>query len=90
MEPQGMDINHRRSTLEIISDILRLEEASKTRIMYSSNMSHSQLERYLGFLVERGFLRRDVKPNPGVTYHVTDKGRYLLRSIDSVRELLER
>ena len=84
-----MEPNRRRSNLEIISDILRLNEASKTKIMYSSNMSYSQLEKYLHLLIERGFLQCTVKSNPGVVYRVTDKGQALLKSIEAVREMLE-
>jgi predicted transcriptional regulator len=80
--------NGRRSKLEIISDILLLGEASKTQIMYSSNMSYRQLERYLQLLVGRGFLQPVVKPNPGVKYRVTEKGQALLQSIEAVLKLL--
>ena len=45
-----MEPNHRRSALEIISEILGLGEATKTQIMYGSNMSYSQIQRYLEFL----------------------------------------
>jgi predicted transcriptional regulator len=85
-----MQISHRRSNLEIISDILRLKQASKTKIMYSSNMSYTQLEKYLQLLLERGFLQCTVKPNPGVIYHVTEKGEKLLKGIESVLELLDK
>ncbi len=83
-------MNHRRSNIEVIADILRLGEAGKTEIMYSANMSYRQLQKYLEFLVEGGFLDRHVVPNPGVKYKVTEKGRRLLHSIDAVLTLMER
>lgn len=84
-----MQPNQRRSNLEVIADILRLGAASKSQIMYSSNMSYAQIQRYLHFLVDRGFMERVVRPNPGVKYHVTQRGRLLLKRIESVHDLLE-
>ena len=74
--------------MEVIGDILRLGEAGKTEIMYSANMSYRQLQRYLAFLVEQGFLQRKVVPNPGVKYRTTRKGHRLLKSIDTMLDML--
>jgi predicted transcriptional regulator len=45
-------IGSRRSTVEIIFDILSVcsDGANKTAIMYQSNLSHDQLARYLTYL----------------------------------------
>ena len=83
-------MNNRRSNLEVIADILRLGEAGKTEIMYSANMSYRQLQKYLEFMVERGFLDKIIVPNPGVKYKVTEKGHQLLANIDVVLGLLDR
>jgi predicted transcriptional regulator len=71
--------------------MLRVGEngAGKTEIMYSANMSYSQLQKYLAFLLSHELISRVEVGNPIVTYHVTDKGRGLLRNIDTVMELLE-
>ncbi len=81
-------MNQRRSNIEVIADILRLGEAGKTEIMYSVNMSYVQLQKYLGFMVESGFLEQIVVPNPGIKYRVTEKGHRLLQSIDPILEQL--
>jgi predicted transcriptional regulator len=81
-------MNHRRSNIEVIADILRLGEAGKTEIMYSANMSYRQLQKYLDFMVESGFLDQIVVPNPGIKYKGTKKGRRLLESIEPILELL--
>lgn len=83
-----MELNQRRSSIEVIADILRLEEAGKTEIMYSANMSYRQLQKYLDFLVSEGFMERHVVPNPGVKYLITEKGRTLLDSIETMLGLL--
>jgi predicted transcriptional regulator len=83
-------MNNRRSNIEIIADMLRVGEngAGKTKIMYNVNMSYSQIQKYLGFLISHGFITKMKMGNPSVTYHVTESGLKLLKSIDSVREML--
>jgi len=82
-------MNNRRSNIEVIADMLRLGEAGKTEIMYSANMSYSQLQKYLKFLLQLGLIDKVTVGNPIVTYRVTKKGLRLLRSIDSILEMLE-
>lgn len=84
-------MNHRRSNVEIIADMLRVGEngAGKTEIMYSANMSYAQIQKYLGFLLSHGFIHKVKMGNPVVTYQVTDKGLGLLRNIDGIMEVLE-
>ena len=84
-------MNRRRSNIEIIADMLRVGEngAGKTEIMYSANMSYSQLQKYLGFLLSHRLVDKVEVGNPIVTYRVTDKGRGLLRDIDNITEMLE-
>ena len=86
-----MKVNRRRSNIEIIADMLRVGEngAGKTEIMYSANMSYTQIQKYLGFLLSHGFLNKVETGNPVVTYQVTDKGIELLRNIDNIVEVLE-
>ena len=84
-----MNLDRRRSSIEIIADMLRLGEAGKTEMMYSVNMSFFQLQKYLNFLLERGLVDKVKVGNPSITYRVTPKGLNLLRSIDAVLETLE-
>ena len=82
-------MNSRRSNIEVIADMLRLGEAGKTEIMYSANMSYSQLQKYLKFLLQLELIDKVTIGNPIVTYRVTKKGLGLLRSIDSILDVLE-
>jgi len=84
-------MNRRRSNIEIIADMLRVGEngAGKTKIMYSANMSYTQIEKYLAFLLSHELVNKVEVGNPVVTYHVTDKGRSLLNNIDNIIEVLE-
>ncbi len=82
-------MERRRSSIEVIADMLRLGEAGKTEIMYSANMSYFQLQKYLNFLLNLGLITKVKLGNPSVTYRVTRKGLKLLRQIDGILEMLE-
>ena len=84
-----LNIDRRRSNIEVIADMLRLGEAGKTEIMYSANMSYYQLKKYLNFLLQLRLIDKVTVGNPMVTYRVTRKGLRLLKSIDSILEILE-
>ncbi len=84
-----MKLEHRRSNIQVIADILRLGEAGKTEIMYSANMSYFQLQKYLKFLLQLELIDKVMVGNPIVTYRITEKGSRLLKSIDSILEILE-
>ena len=78
----------RRSSIEVIADMLRLGEAGKTEIMYSANMSYFQLKKYLKFLLDRGLITEVTLGNPSVTYRITPAGLKVLRNIDELLETL--
>ncbi len=84
-------VSQRRSNIEIIADMLRVGEngAGKTEIMYSANMSYSQIQKYLDYLVNQGFVNKVNMDNTMVAYQVTDNGLKLLKAIDSLMEMLE-
>ena len=63
--------------------------AGKTEIMYSANMSYSQIQKYLRFLIVHGFIDKVEVGNPVVNYRITDKGLSLVKSIDTVLEVLD-
>jgi predicted transcriptional regulator len=84
-----MKLERRRSSIEVIADMLRLGEAGKTEIMYSANMSYRQLQKYLTFMLQLGLITKVTVGNPVVTYRVTRKGLRLLRSIEGILEILE-
>ena len=84
-----MKLNNRRSSIQIIADMLRLGEAGKTEIMYSANMSYFQLQKYLKFLLQQKLIDKVYLGNPSVSYRVTEKGFNLLQHIDSIQQILE-
>ncbi len=84
-------VGRRRSSIQIIADMLRVGEngAGKTEIMYTANMSYSQIQRYLDYLVGQGFIYKVNLDNTMVAYRVTDSGFKLLKAIDTLMEMLE-
>jgi len=66
-----------RSRVEILANILNVAERAtlKTHIMYKANLSHRQLEKYLGFLEHNGMLLQVLDIETGTRrYKVTEKG----------------
>ena len=84
-------VSRRRSDIKIIADMLRAGEkgAGKTEIMYSANMSYSQIQKYLEYLVSQGFINKVDLDNTMVAYQVTDSGLKLLQAIDNLIAMME-
>ena len=80
-------VNNRRSEFEIISKILDISRdgARKTELLYQGNLSYTQLQDYLSFLVEKDILEEyEVKNNGNSSkaYRMTKKGSNLLDDIN--------
>jgi len=82
------ELSKRRSNVEVVADILRLGEAGKTEVLYGANLSHRQLEKYLSFLLNEGFLEKFAAPTLGMKYRTTSRGTQLLENIDAVIDSL--
>jgi len=91
VQPFAGRVGRRRSNIEIIADMLRVGEngAGKTEIMYTANMSYSQIQKYLDYLVNQGFINKVNIDNTMVAYQVTDSGFKLLKAIDTLMNMLE-
>lgn len=65
----------RRDRLGILAEILEVAKNNegKTRIMYSVNLSFSQINEYLKFLTQMGFIEIQ-KTNGKKRYQTTSKG----------------
>ena len=82
-------VNNRRSELEIMGKLIELskEGARKTDLLYKGNLSYSQLQGYLRFLLDKDIVEeRIVKSNGnnGKYYYTTDKGFEVLRDVRKV------
>ena len=72
----------RRDTLDILSDLLDSMHEPKrlTHILYASNLSYTQLCKYLKMLVEMGLAQKNSKPFH--SFQITVDGKYFMTLIN--------
>ncbi|MEM3703889.1 MAG: winged helix-turn-helix domain-containing protein [Candidatus Bathyarchaeia archaeon] len=80
----------RRDKLYIIAEILEIcrDGALKTQIMYRANLSFTQLNEYLNFMLKASFLERFVEDGKEL-YKATEKGLDFLQRYQELTELLK-
>lgn len=82
-----------RSKWEIIQDILNVlweeKNSKKTRIMQRACLDWRNFKRYFDFLLEEGFIEKNINPKNEV-YNLTKKGCELLDRLNGVDEILKR
>lgn len=68
----------RRDTLTILSDLLENMKEPKrlTHLLYASNLSYSQLTKYLKMITEMGLAETQQKPFH--SYKITDDGKFFI------------
>ena len=77
-----------RSRTEIAAQILEVAASgpvTKTLIMYSAFVSHTQLKEYLSALMEKGLIQYSSTENEYIT---TKKGLKLLKAMDKLRSMI--
>jgi len=91
MNPWGSNPSaKRRDKLFIIAEILEIakEGSLKTQIMYRANLSFTQLNEYLNFMLRISLLEK-ILENDRETYTATDKGVDFLQRYREITELLK-
>lgn len=83
-------IDSRRSSLDIIADMLRTtyRGVKKTHLMNHCNMSYTQLEHYLSLILKKRLLMVE-NDGPNLLFRISDKGKNFLKSYKSLRALME-
>ena len=78
-----------RNRLEIIAEILEVakEGQLKTRILYDGNLSFSQLNNYLAFILKMGFLEVNNDKKVKI-YRTTSRGFKYLESFKEISSFL--
>lgn len=71
----------RRDTLKIISDLLEnmREPRRLTHLLYASNLSYSQLVKYLKIVKEMGLITEQKNPFP--SFMVTQDGEFFMNMV---------
>ncbi|RZN42473.1 MAG: hypothetical protein EFT35_01845 [Methanophagales archaeon ANME-1-THS] len=74
-----------RTKLEILAEILLAARtgATKTEIVYQTNLNFQRARRYLVYLEGKGLLE-----NSGAHYKSTERGNAFLRNVQSMEEIL--
>jgi predicted transcriptional regulator len=91
MNPWGSNpTSKRRDKLYIIAEILEIAKDGvlKTQIMYRANLSFTQLNDYLKFMLKNALLEK-VLLNDKEVYKATKKGIVFLQSYREITELLK-
>ncbi len=91
MNPWGSNpASKRRDKLFIIAEILEIakEGSLKTQIMYRANLSFTQLNDYLRFMLRINLLDK-VTANEKEMYETTEKGMDFLQRYREITELLK-
>ena len=72
----------RRDTLDILSDLLDSMHEPKrlTHILYASNLSYTQLCKYLKMIVEMGLAQKNSKPFN--SFQITVDGKYFMNLLN--------
>ena len=91
MNPWGSNpTSKRRDKLYIIAEILEIAKDGvlKTQIMYRANLSFTQLNDYLKFMLKNALLEK-VLLNDKEVYKTTEKGMNFLQRYREITELLK-
>lgn len=81
-------MNTRRTSPEILRDILTAGPGSESSIRFATGMNHVRARWYLRFLLSNGLLQPRPDNGRTATYIITAKGEELLRCLDELFELL--
>ncbi len=77
-----------RSRGETVSNILRVvasNKATKTRLMYGAYLSYTQIEEYMGYILQQGLMNPVPETN---LYQLSEKGLQYLNLSDELSQLL--
>ena len=78
----------RRTSPEVLKEILSTGPATKSSIRFTVGLSHSQAQRYLPYLITEGFLQIDTD-DKGRIYESSPKGRRLLQRLNELSQMMD-
>ena len=87
-----MNVNGRRSKMQVIADILRVVEGSSsnrvkpTHILYKANLSHKLLKDHINTLLQKGFIEVEIEKNH-TYYKITEKGQKFMSEFRKLEKL---
>jgi predicted transcriptional regulator len=79
----------RRSTSEVLQEILAVAPATKSGIRFTVGLNHSQAKRYLPYLISEGYLSLSVGEKGPAIYEISPKGHKLLTILNELSEMVD-
>jgi predicted transcriptional regulator len=79
----------RRTTSEVLQEILSVAPATKSGIRFSVGLNHSQAKRYLPYLISEGYLQANADESGPSIYEISPKGHKLLTILDELSEMVD-
>ena len=79
----------RRTTSEVLHEILSIAPATKSAIRFSVGLNHSQSKRYLPYLISEGYLRLNASEKGPAIYEISPKGHKLLTILNELSEMVD-
>ena len=81
----------RRGRLEIVYEILSVccRPVQKTRIIYTCNLNHGQLHKYLKYLISCGLLR-SIEKNRREFFLTTGEGKGFLKEYERLKKFVNK
>ena len=86
---EKMLANRRRSTSEVLKEILLSSPATKTNIRYSVGLNLNQAKRYLPHLIDEWYLRLTEDERGSAIYEINSKGKKLLQILSDLSEMTD-
>jgi predicted transcriptional regulator len=84
-----MNLGDRRTTSEVLQDIMSTGPATKSCIRFSVGLNYSQAQRYLSYLVTEGYLSMGIDENGRTIYEISARGRQLLGTLSELSGILD-
>ena len=84
MQPAG-----RRTTPEVLKDILSVAPATKSGIRFTVGLNYSQAKRYLPYLITEGYLEIGEDEKGRAIYEISPRGRKLLEVLNALAAMVD-
>ena len=84
MQPAG-----RRTTPEVLKEILSVAPATKSSIRFTVGLNYSQAKRYLPYLITEGYLEIGEDEKGRTVYEISPRGRKLLEILNELAEMVD-
>ncbi len=79
----------RRTTSEVLQEILSVAPATKSGIRFSVGLNHSQAKRYLPYLISEGYLQTSSNEQGPSVYEISPKRHKLLTILNELSEMVD-